>query len=120
MKHMRELCIYKGFRIVEELDDIFTYEDLEGDMFDPEVSGISEEQLKIEQKRFRAKIDQDGVFGYSLERWDPEIGKGWSHVDSCWGFVGEYNSESNRHYIVDEFLNTIDHEIVGKLKGEKT
>ena len=41
------------------------------------------------------------MYGYVLERWNPEIGEGWEPVDSCFGFVGRYSLE-NDHYIVEE------------------
>jgi len=47
------------------------------------------------------------IFGYVLEKWNPEIDKGWEPVDNCFGFVGPYGTD-NQHYIVDEFINTIE------------
>lgn len=105
---MREIAIHNGYRIIEILDDIFTMSDLEGDTYNPEINtDISAEQLLKEQRAFRSKVTNEGVWGYVLEKWNPAIGVGWEHVDSCFGFVGEYDSEKNRHYIIDEFLNQI-------------
>lgn len=57
-----------------------------------------------EHKDYRIVEMQDTV-----EKWNPEIGIGWEHVDSCWGFVGEYRQgvETYDHYIVDELKRQI-------------
>ena len=47
------------------------------------------------------------VYGYVLEKWNGEIDKGWEDVDSCFGFVGEYDEHSNNHSIVEEFKQLI-------------
>jgi hypothetical protein len=50
------------------------------------------------------------VFGYALEKWNHEVDKGWATLDSCYGFVGDYDENEghkNNHYIVDEFVKEI-------------
>lgn len=53
--------------------------------------------------------NREGIFGYVLEQWDPRVDGGWVHVDSCWGFIGQYtpSEETFNHYIVDELIKQI-------------
>jgi hypothetical protein len=50
--------------------------------------------------------DSDLAYGYVLEKWNPEPGKGFEEVDSCFGFVGQYSPKDSSglfdHYIVNE------------------
>ncbi len=99
----------KMYRIVEHEDDSYDLDNLKGDMFNPKVNtSISEAQLKKEEIEFERLIEREGVYGYELEKWDSSPGVGWTHVDSCWGFVGQYDENDTsgifKHYIVDEFI----------------
>lgn len=51
-----------------------------------------------------ADANAEGTFGYSLEKWNPRVGKGWECMDSCWDFEGSYNPKDKKfcHYIVKE------------------
>lgn len=72
------------FRV--ESDDCVSVEDLEGDMFNPEVhTDIDPDQLASERADFVDRINRDGVWGIVGEY---NIGRGWEHGDSVWGFVG--------------------------------
>ncbi len=105
---MRTIAQHRGWRITEQLDASWTFSSLEGDSFDPEVNTeMSFEVLKEQQRRFRAQVNNEGVWGYTLERWNPQVGKGWEHVDSCFGFVGQYDSETNPHHVVSEYMERI-------------
>ena len=96
-----------NYRILEVVDECSTMDDLKGECFDPKVNpDVPADQLREEERDFECRIDHEGVFGYVLERWNPEIGIGWEHVDSCWGFVGQH-SDTNEHYIVDELKQDI-------------
>jgi hypothetical protein len=80
-------------------------ENLKGDCFNPKVNtDIPEEVLKNGEREFEELVNQEGVFGYVLERWNPKPGIGWEHIDSCWGFVGQYSESDERfnHYTVEE------------------
>jgi hypothetical protein len=93
----------KGYRILEVLDTDFDIENLKGDCFNPFVNNDrSIAQLRIEEVQFENKVRDEGVYGYILERWSPQFDTGWEHVDSCFGFVGNYETE--KHYIVDEYI----------------
>jgi hypothetical protein len=98
------------FRIIEKQDIDYSFDDLCGDSFNHKVNPeIPKERLDKELREFQRLVDREGVYGYVLEKWNPEIGQGWEHVDSCWGFVGQY-SETDltfKHYIVEEMLETI-------------
>jgi hypothetical protein len=97
------------FRIIEHPDSWMDFEDLCGDTYRPEVHpDIPAEQVLREKEEFRDLVNREGVFGYILEQWNPAPGKGWEHVDSCWGFVGQYTKgdKTFEHYIVEEMIET--------------
>lgn len=101
------------WRIIETPDEYVSFEDLKGDCFDFEKSGYTgtREELKQEEKDFEDFVNREGVFGYTLERWNPLPNKGWEHVESCWGFVGQYSPQDKSgkfdHYIVEELKSQI-------------
>lgn len=113
MKHV--IFEKQNYRIVEHVEDDFDIETLKGDVFNPkhikEMHGDSKtiEQLREEEIKFEKLVNDVGVYGYVLEKWNPEIGLGWEHVDSCWGFVGRFNEKDARfnHYIVNELKGQI-------------
>ncbi len=91
------------YRIVEMLDEDYSLTDLKGDCYCPKTnSDIDPEKLKQEELDFEDKVISEGVWGYCLQVWNPEIDHGWETTDSCWGFVGPYDPITNNHYIVDE------------------
>lgn len=98
----------KRFRIVEIEDETYSLEDLKGDCYNPDVNPDIPD-LSEQERKFERTVENEGVFGYVLERWNPEPGTGYEHVDSCWGFVGMYNPEIefNNHYIVEELKRHI-------------
>jgi len=101
----------ENYRIVEILDEYADIEDLKGDTYTPECHpDIPAEQIREGEKAFEEEINREGVYGYLLLKWNPEIDHGWEHVDSCYGFVGQYeDSKDSRyhHYIVDEMKEQI-------------
>lgn len=79
-------------RITSHPDDDSYYEDLEGDMFNPDVNtDINPSILEREQNEFRARVERDGVWSYSSEYWN---GEEWEHADSISGFVGDDFNDS--------------------------
>jgi hypothetical protein len=100
-----------AYRIIEMQDDMYDLEYLKGDQFNPkhfeEFGFASTNEQANAEREFERLVESVGVYGYALERWNPEVGFGWTHVDSCWGFVGQYNEtvEQFNHYIVNELLN---------------
>lgn len=101
----------KTYRIVEHVDETFMLEDLKGDSFNPQANpDIDPKLLRRDEIKFEKQVEQDGIFGYVLELWNAQPGHGYEQVDSCWGFVGEYDkgSETYNHYIVDEMKQTIE------------
>lgn len=95
-----------SFRIVEIEDISYNLDDLKGDSFNPKHNPeIDPDELKRQEKSFEKEVNEDGVFGYVLEQWNPSVGVGWENKDSCWGFVGRYDEKTNNHYIVEEFRN---------------
>jgi len=107
---MRIIYEEKKYRIIERHDDDIDLDNLKGDSYNPRVNtDIPEEKLKEEEKAFERLVNDEGVYGYVLERWNPGVGKGWEHVDSCWGFVGQYNPKEDvfNHYIVEELKGQI-------------
>jgi len=107
---MKVIKQIQNYRITEIPDYIYDMADLKGDCFDPEVNPDRNKiELKIEEEQFENKVYEQGVYGYALEIWNPEIDQGWQHIDSCFGFVGTYEDE--KHYIVDVFLAEIKKEL---------
>jgi hypothetical protein len=100
----------KQYRIVEHVDAHADIENLKGDIFNPkhivEMHGPDKtlEELAAEEREFEDLVNREGVYGYVLERWNTDPGVGYEHVDSCWGFVGQYTptEQTFNHYIVDE------------------
>lgn len=99
--------VNKKFRVVELVDSDTEFFELCGDSFDqlsnPDKCPLV---LKKEEDEFRQVVLEEGVYGYELQRWNPEPGAGWEHIDGCWGFIGEYSAESSNrnHYIVPELI----------------
>lgn len=105
MKNSHELYNSGGFRILEILDEIYEMENLKGDCFDPRHNPeIDAVELAAQEFNFEQKVFSEGVYGYVLEQWFPDVGRGWETVDSCWGFVGRHADEN--HYIVQELIDT--------------
>jgi hypothetical protein len=109
---MRNKVIHKqgSFRIIEIPDEYYNLDDAKGDSFCSRTNpNISAEILKEEELKFERLVETEGMFGYVLERWNPEIDVGWEHVDSCWGFVGSYDPKHKdfNHYIIDEMKGKI-------------
>lgn len=102
-----------SYRIIEHADLDASLEDLKGDCFNHEASGYTgtREELAQEERDFEDLVNREGVFGYVLERWNPAPGKGYEHVDSCWGFVGQHSPGDRSglfdHYIVNELKSQI-------------
>jgi hypothetical protein len=108
--NMKPTILYQvgPFRIIEVLDETYSLDNLKGDCFNPiENPDIDADELKKQELAFEREVDNEGVFGYVLQVWNPEVDAGWEHVDSCFGFVGAFNRESNNHYIFDELLLTL-------------
>jgi len=104
---MKTLYESNGFRIVEVQDDDYDMCNLKGDCYDPRYNrDINPDKLKLEEEEFEEMVYSEGVFGYVLEQWNPEVGKGYEHVDSCFGFIGRHSID-NEHYIVEEFAKQI-------------
>lgn len=111
IKAQIESVLYEeeGYRIIESVDEYMDLDDLKGDMYCPLANpDISPEQLRAEEIEFERKVYNEGVYGYCLEKWNPEVGIGWELIDSCWGFVGTHEIEN--HYIIDEFMKIITNE----------
>ena len=90
-----------GYRIVEVREGNIDMDMLKGDCYNSVVNpDMCPVQLKEEEVQFERKCYNDGVYGYVLEKWNPEINCGWEHVDSCFGFIGAHKEEN--HYIVAE------------------
>jgi len=94
-----------NYRIVEHECADYDLENLKGDCFKAAMNpDIDKTTLREREVNFEQKVNDDGVFGYVLEKWEPEVDGGWTHEDSCWGFVGYHVDE--QHYIVDDFIDT--------------
>ena len=101
----------KNHRIIEMRDCDFNLDDLKGDCYSPHLNpDIDAARLAKEEQEFENLVSNYGLYGYELQVWNPATGIGWSHVNSCYGFVGQYNAKDERfnHYIVEELKLQID------------
>lgn len=100
-----------NYRIVEVLDERTTFEDLIGEGYCPIANpDIDKDALDSDLRKFKRRWENESVYGYVVEQWDPEIDGGWTCVESCFGFLGQYkkDAEGHDHYIVQEFKELID------------
>lgn len=106
----------KKFKIIEVLDEDVDLENLKGDMFNLNHSaemqpGKSHDEIKREEREFEDMVNREGVYGYVLLMWDPTPGAGYQHIDSCFGFIGQYSPGDKSgifdHYIVEELKSQI-------------
>ena len=109
---MKQHTIFQSgaYRIIEMLENDYDMENLKGDMYNTKViTEIDATKLKRLEIEFENEVYENGVYGYELQVWDSTIGSGWTPVDACWGFVGQYDSKSDKynHYIVDELKSQI-------------
>lgn len=106
----RQIFLLGKHRIIEVFDHTSTFEDLCGDSYKPEANpNTPPPQLLKEEQAFSKIVEREGVYGYVWQEWNPEAGSGWQHVDSCFGFVGEYKSTGVfNHYIVQEMKEQIE------------
>ena len=118
---MKRIIFTEGpYRIVECLDDCFSIDDLMGDVFCPIANpDLDKEKLAIEKKQFIKKVENEGVFGYVLEKWNSGVGMGWEDMSSCWGFVGPYDEKNNDHYIVQELKLEIEQDSKSQIEKGK-
>ena len=111
MKKVNRIIFQEGpYRIIEMQDEVFSLDGLKGDVFKPECcQEIDETELKRQELDFENEVELLGVYGYALQYWDPSIDKGWTCIDSCCGFVGMFdaNSDKYNHYIVDDLKSNI-------------
>ena len=107
---MRVIHATGASRVIEVVDEHYCMADLKGDTYCPTNSHIRPHILQASEEAFERDVSIKGVFGYHLQTWNPSVGKGWQHVDSCYGFIGRYDAKLNNHYIVDELLASIKEE----------
>lgn len=87
-------------RLIKQLDDVFSFEDIMGDTYDVDVNADipgGARRLKAEEKRERQRANDEGVWGIIAQVLD---GDTWTDLDSCWGFVGDDVEEP---YPCDEY-----------------
>lgn len=91
------------YRIIEVIDTETSIEDLKGDMFCPKAHpDIDPEKLAAEEREFERLCELRGIYRYELQKWNPEIGKGWKCRDACKGFIGEYNTKTGSNEFIDD------------------
>lgn len=102
------------YRILEYLDETATLDDLKGDCYNPKyVTDIEPELLRRDELKFERRVENEGAFGYVLEKWNAKPGIGYESLDSCWSFVGQYvpDAEGYDHYIISEMKQTIQDDV---------
>lgn len=103
----------KTYRIVEHRDYNPNLDHLKGDSYCPKANpSINPKQLAKEEVEFETLVDNMGVYGYVLEKFDSQS-KEYSWFNSCWDFVGAYDTAhaNFNHYIVDEYKDQIQREL---------
>ena len=108
---IRTIFKSKNHRVVEVSDCFYDLDDLKGECFSPQANpDIDATKLAKEEQEFENLVYNYGVYGYKLQVWNPATVIGWTHVNSCYGFVGQYNAKDERfnHYIVEELKLQID------------
>lgn len=92
-------------RIIELADPDIDIDNLKGDSFNPKANpDIPKTKLKAEERAFERRVIAEGVWGYEVQRWNPEVNKGWETLDAIWGFVGNdfegsgYDTEFMKHF----------------------
>ena len=104
---MRTIYRKGKYRIIEAEDRFSTLADLKGDEFKPRAKinkYFSAEELKRLERRFEKDCKRLGVYLYELQKWNPEIGKGWTKIETGFGFIGQYQKSGLKvEHIVEEF-----------------
>jgi len=96
-----------SMRLIRMHDMAFDLEELKGDCYSPAAHpDMLPDQLRAEERKFERRVEQDGVWGYEVQTWNPGIGEGWEHVDSIWGFVGEDFEGSGHDAHLRSLLNS--------------
>jgi hypothetical protein len=76
---MENVIYEKGaYRIIEVEDLSYDITDLKGDSFNPKY--LSDDIKKEAENEFRDELEQKGVFGYILQKWN---GKEWIDIDDA-------------------------------------
>ncbi len=97
-----------NYRIIAIRDIYCNLSDLKGDMFCPVLNhDIDARELEKQEADFEELVYDEGVYGFMLEQWCPEVDVGWTEIDACWGFVGLTHADGNDHYIIEELKSQI-------------
>jgi len=80
-------------RIIRIADDRWDMDSLKGDSFTTTIHPETDpEQIRKEELEFDRQVNDCGVWGYQLQKWNPATDCGWEHVDSICGFVGRWEN----------------------------
>jgi len=89
VKRVEAARVLGMFRVVLVEDETYSFEDLCGDMYNPEANPDVDVTVLARQKRaYRARVNRDGVYGSLAQVRNTPTGL-WVTVESIWGFVGE-------------------------------
>jgi len=91
------------------VDELATFDDVAGDTYRVELHADTvpggERTIRAEEKRERARVDSEGIWGIVGEYQCPTCGS-WVAADSCWGFIG--NDWAGSGYDEDIMAATLD------------
>jgi hypothetical protein len=89
MKRVQAAFTLGLFRIVLVDDETYNFNDLCGDMFNPEAHPDIDPTVLARQKRaYRARVTREGVYGAVMQVRNTPTGE-WVDIESIWGNVGE-------------------------------
>lgn len=111
---MKEFYKKGNYRIIIESDCDYDTTSLKGDMFKPECNPhLSPDILLQREYAYLQELESEGVYIATLEKWNPEVGEGWTMIDCIGGFVGDSFKGSG---FDTEWIELIEKEIAWALK----
>ncbi len=101
------LCVShdKLFRILQVPDDDFDLDERCRELKTAWAEFHSVKDISQMEQDYRDHVEQNGVWGIVLEKWDTNPDCGYVHIDSIWGFDVE-SDDSYLRSIVKEMKNT--------------
>jgi hypothetical protein len=89
----------ENHRVIITPDDSWTWEGLEGDVYNAAVNPeIAPEQLELERRAFRKRVESEGVWGI-IGQYRCPCCQTWIDADSVWGCTCYASDWSDCEYV---------------------